>query len=125
MLRTTLSVAVLATTCAALAGAQRFSVDAGLLVGKFPSEPVFELHGDSPPFYATRASFTLSWTDDSENPTVLTEAEHSIVDAKAIGIGLGAGLLWLEGNQNRPYPLIITAAVVPLPVPPVAVAVVA
>src|SRR5260370_11741357 len=115
MLRTTLSVAVLATTCAALAGAQRFSVDAGLLVGKFPSEPVFELHGDSPPFYATRASFTLSWTDDSEKPTVLTEAEHSIVDAKAIGIGLGAGLLWLADNQYRSHPLLTAPPILPPP----------
>src|SRR5258707_6375461 len=118
MLRTTPSAAVLATTGATRAGAKRSPVDAALLVGKFPSEPVFKWHGDSPPFYATRASFTLSWTDDSEKPTVLTEAERSIVDAKAIGIGLGAGLLWLEDNQYRPYPIIISTTFVPLPVPP-------
>jgi hypothetical protein len=96
---------------------QRLSIDAGLLVGNFPSEPVFEIHGDSPPFWSSRAAFTVSWTDDSFKPALITEAQRSLVDAKTISIGLGAGLLWLEDNHYRPYPIIISTTFVPVPIP--------
>ena len=117
MLRTALCSVALATLCADLTAAQRLSVDAGLLIGQFPSEVVYELHGDSPPFHATRASFTLSWTNDSYKPAVLTEAERTIIDTKAISTGVGAGLLWLEAADYHPYPMIISTTFVPVPLP--------
>src|SRR6202007_445487 len=105
------------TLCADISAAQRLSVDAGLLVGQFPSAVVYELHGDSPPLYATRASFTLSWTKDSNKPAFLTEPERTIIDTKNISTGVGAGLLWLEANDYRPYPMIISTTFVPVPLP--------
>ena len=99
------------------ARAQRLSVDAGILVGNFPGSAVYELHGDSPPFWKSRASFTISWTDDIAKPAVITEVERSLVDAKAIGIGLGGGLLWLDDDHYRAYPIIISTTFVPIPIP--------
>lgn len=99
------------------AHAQRLSVDAGILVGNFPSSAVYELHGDSPPFWKSRASFTISWTTDVAKPAVITEVERSLVDVKAIGIGLGGGLLWLDDGHYRPYPIVISTTFVPLPIP--------
>jgi hypothetical protein len=115
--RTACLLLVLITVAATTVPGQRLSVDAGILVGNFPSEPVFELHGDSPPFWASRASFTISWTDESAKPAVITEVERSLVDAKALSIGLGGGLLWLDDNHYRPYPIIISTTFVPIPIP--------
>lgn len=36
---------------------------------------------------------------------------------KPVLVGLGAGLLWLEGNVYRPYPIVVSSAVIPLPLP--------
>jgi hypothetical protein len=116
-LRRAIALALLSAVGTVPAHAQRLSVDAGILIGNFPSEPVYELHGDSPPFWKSRASFTISWTTDVAKPAVITEVERSLVDVKAIGIGLGGGLLWLDDNHYRPYPLIISTTFVPLPIP--------
>jgi hypothetical protein len=35
--------------------------------------------------------------------------------------GIGAGLLWLEVNEYRPYPILLSSTVVPLPIPRTAV----
>src|SRR6185503_16510217 len=69
----------------------------------------------------TRAELTLAWNDKSNNPTVITEAERSIIDTKAFAFDLGGGLLWLEANDYRPFPAIISTAVVPLPIPRLAI----
>jgi hypothetical protein len=109
-------VAMALATVAEAGQAQLATVGIGALLSNRPTEPVFELHVASPPFYRTRAYTTFSWTDDSSKPTLITAAERSLVTGRA-NIGLGAGLLWLEGNDYDPYPIIVSSAVVPLPIP--------
>lgn len=121
MHRTALSLAVFSTTLVLAAAAQRVSVGVGVLLSNRPSEPSFDLHLDSPPLYKTRAELTLAWNDQSNNPTVITEAERSIIDTKAFAFDLGGGLLWLEANDYRPFPAIISSTVVPLPIPRLAI----
>lgn len=121
MHRAALSLAVLSTTLSLAAGAQRVALGAGVLLSNRPSEPSFDIHIDSPPFYKTRAELTLAWNDESNNPTVITEAERSLIDSKWFAFDAGAGLLWLEANDYRPFPAIITTTVVPLPIPRVAI----
>lgn len=116
-----LGLAVLSSTLTLAAAAQRASVGAGVLLSDRPSEPTYNIHFDSPPLYRTRAEVTLSWNDQSSKPTVFTEAERSIIDARSFALDAGAGLLWLEFNDYRPYPILISTAVVPLPVPHLAV----
>ncbi len=60
---------------------------------------------------------TLSWTDDSWAPTVITAAERQLVAAGPVMVGAGAGLLWLEFNDYRPYPILVSSTVVQLPIP--------
>jgi hypothetical protein len=114
VLRTALALTV---ALPAVAGAQFATVGAGALMSKRAPELVGELHAQTPPFRATRAYFTLSWTDDSAKPTVITAAERRVLARKAASVGLGAGLLWLEGNDYRPYPIVVSSTVVPLPIP--------
>lgn len=121
MHRTALSLAVVSTTLVLAAAAQRVALGAGVLLSHRPSEPSFALHIDSPPFYKTRAELTLAWNDKSNNPTVITEAERSIIDTKAFAFDLGGGLLWLEANDYRPFPAIISTTVVPLAIPRAAI----
>jgi len=123
--RAALSLAVLSTTLSLAAGAQRVALGAGVLLSNRPSEPSFDLHIDSPPFYRTRAELTLAWNDKSAKPTVITEVERSIIDTKAFAFDLGGGLLWLEANEYRPFPAIISTSVVPLPIPRAAIVAVA
>ena len=125
MHRTALSLAVLSFAVSLSAEAQRLSVGAGVLLSKRPSEPTYNIHFDSPPLYKTRAELTLSWNDKSGKPTIITEAERSIIDSRSLAVDAGAGLLWLEFNDYRPYPILISTAVVPLPVPRVAIVAVA
>jgi hypothetical protein len=82
-----------------------------------PAQPVFELHGETPPFAEARAYLTLSWTDDSWAPIIITAAERPILRVGRAFTGVGAGLLWLEVNDYRPYPMLVSSTVVPLPVP--------
>jgi hypothetical protein len=96
--------------------AQLATLGVGALLSQRPAEPVFELHVASPPFFRTRAYTTFSWTDDSSKPTLITAAERSLMTGRA-NVGLGAGLLWLEGNDYDPYPIIVSSAVIPLPIP--------
>lgn len=121
MHRTALSLAVVITTLTLAARAQRVSLGAGVLLSDRPSEPTYNLHIDSPPFHKIRAELTLSWNDQSSNPTVITEAERSIIDTRAFAFDVGGGLLWLEANEYRPLPAIISTAVVPLPIPRAAI----
>ncbi len=121
MHRTALSLAVVSTTLALAAAAQRLSVGAGVLLSDRPSEPTYNIHFDSPPFSKTRAMLTLSWNDQSSKPTIITEAERSIVDTRSFALDAGAGLLWISFNEYRPYPILISTAVVPLPMPRAAI----
>lgn len=89
----------------------------GVLVSKRPTEPVAELHGETPPFARTRAYVTLSWTDQSVNPTIISAVERPVLHFGRAFAGLGAGLLWLEANDYQPYPMLVSSTVVPLPVP--------
>ena len=114
--------AVLAlAACAARAEAQRLALGAGILLSDHPSQPSYDIHFDSPPFHKTRAELTVSWSDQSSKPTIITEAERSIIDSKRFALDAGAGLLWFEFNDYRPYPALISTAVVPLPVPRTAI----
>lgn len=97
--------------------AQLATVGGGVLTSKRAPEPVAELHVATPPVLATRAYLTLSWTDESGKPTVITAAERSLLRRKPASVGLGAGLLWLEGNDYEPYPIVVSSTVIPLPVP--------
>ncbi len=107
------------------AEAQFATVGAGLLVSKRPSEPVAELHAEAPPLLSARAYLTLSWTDESAKPTVITAAERPVLNTKATMTGMGAGLLWLDVNDYRPYPIVVSSTVVPLPLPRTAVVAIA
>ena len=97
--------------------AQLVTVGAGVLTSTRAPEPVAELHAATAPFFKTRAYVTLSWTDESGKPTVITAAERSVLSLKRASTGLGAGLLWLEGNDYEPYPIVVSSTVIPLPVP--------
>lgn len=108
-----------------VAEAQFATVGAGLLVSKRPSEPVAELHAETPPVLSARAYLTLSWTDASAKPTVITAAERPVLNTKATITGIGAGLLWLDVNDYRPYPIVVSSTVVPLPLPRTAVVAIA
>ena len=63
----------------------------------------------------SRGYATPSWTDQSLRPTVITAFERPFVSVGRAMTGIGAGLLWLDANQYRPYPVLITTAVLPLP----------
>lgn len=112
-----LSAIALIMSPAFAAGAQLATFGAGALLSNRSPQPVFELHVSSPPFYRIRAYTTFSWTDDSPKPTLITAAERSIVSTRAASVGLGGGLLWLDANDYRPYPIIVSSAVVPLGIP--------
>lgn len=100
-----------------VARAQLATVGAGALLSERPAEPVAELHAETPPITGARAYATLSWTDESWSPTVITAAERPVLRAGSAFTGLGAGLLWLEANDYVPYPMLVSSTVVPLPLP--------
>ncbi|MDH3497786.1 MAG: hypothetical protein OER21_13580 [Gemmatimonadota bacterium] len=97
--------------------AQLLTIGGGALVTTRSTEPVGELHGETPPLARARGYVTLSWTDESTKPTVISAAERPVIHVGRAFAGLGAGLLWLEGNGYRPYPMLVSSTVVPLPVP--------
>jgi hypothetical protein len=116
LLRGVVAIVVFCGVPIAACDAQLATVGAGVLLSERSPEPVFELHVASPPVFRTRAYGTLSWTNDSAKPTVITAAERSVLQTTRASIGLGAGALWLEGNDYRPYPIAVASGVVPLPI---------
>jgi len=98
------------------AGAQIVTIGAGGLLSKRPIEPVFELHAETAPILESRAYLTLSWTDESAKPTVISAAEYPAIHYGDGFTGIGAGLLWLEANDYKPYPMLVSSTVIPLPV---------
>jgi hypothetical protein len=125
MHRTVLSLIVFVVALPVSADAQLATVGAGVLMSNRAPEPVAELHAATPLVHATRAYLTLSWTDESGKPTIITAVERSIVGGRAALVGLGAGLLWLEGNDYRAYPIVVSSTVIPLPLPRTAVVAIA
>ena len=97
------------------AWAQLLTVGGGVLMSQRPTDLVAELHGESPPFAGARAYMTLSWTDESANPTVISALEHPILHVGRAFVGLGPGLLWVESNGYQPYPMLVSSTVIPLP----------
>ena len=124
-MRLGLILALLGLAWSRVAEAQFATVGAGLLVSKRPSEPVAELHAETPPLRSTRAYATFSWTDESAKPTIISAAERRILNTKRTMTGIGAGLLWLDVNDYRPYPIVVSSTVVPLPIPRTAVVAIA
>jgi hypothetical protein len=117
MLRTVVIAAVLTTALVSAGEAQLATVGAGVLLSKREPQYVGELHAESPPFHRTRAYITLSWTQDSSKPTVISAAERSVLRLGRANVGIGAGLLWLEFNDYKPYPILVSSTVVQLPIP--------
>lgn len=116
--RVLLLVGAITLALASDALAQLATAGAGVLITQRPEQPVFELHGETPPLAAdARAYLTLSWTDESWAPTVISAAELPVLRFGGAFTGVGAGLLWLEGNGYRPYPMLVSGTVVPLPLP--------
>lgn len=110
-------VAVLTAALARPLAAQLVTVGAGVLVSDRPTEPVAELHAAAPAVAGVRPYLTLSWTDESAKPTAIAAVERSILKTPVSSTGLGAGLLWLEVNDYRPYPMLVSSTVIPLPLP--------
>ena len=117
MHRVALGLIVFFVALPATGNSQLVTVGAGVLTSKRAPEPVAELHAATPPVLATRAYLTLSWTDESGKPTIITAAERSLLGRKPVMVGFGAGLLWLEGNDYEPYPIVVSSTVIPLPLP--------
>ena len=116
-MKSMLSLAVLGLVPLLGAEAQFATVSAGALVSNQVPVGIAELHAETPPVRATRGWITLSWTDESAKPTVITAVEHALLRFKTAGTGLGAGVLWLEPDNYKPYPIIVSTTVVPLPIP--------
>src|SRR5437899_13058455 len=99
-----LSLAVLGLAPLLAAEGQFATASAGMLVSKRVPDAIVELHAETPPFRATRAWITLSWTDESAKPTVITAGEHALVQVKDAGKALGLGVRRREPDLYQPYP---------------------
>ena len=117
MRRAVVGFGVLSVVLVVPSEAQFATVGGGVLMSNRTPEPVAELHAETPPILAARAYVTMSWTDESTKPTVITASERSVAHVGRAFFGLGAGLLWLDVNEYRPYPILVSSTVVPLPVP--------
>lgn len=115
--RAALLVGLALSAGASAARAQLVTVGGGVLISERPTEPVFELHAETPPFGGARAYVTGSWTDESWNPTLITAVERPVLHVGQAFLGVGAGLLWLDANDYSPYPMLVSSTVVPLGIP--------
>lgn len=102
---------------AAPAAGQIGTIGAGALFSEWPTEPIFYLHGETPPLAEWRGYLTLLWTDESARPTVITIAERPVLRFGNGFTGLGAGLLWPEVTDYDPEPMLVSRTVVPVPIP--------
>jgi hypothetical protein len=116
-LRSVVSLGAFSVALVVTSEAQFATVGAGVLISNRAPQPVAELHAETPPILAARAYVTLSWTDESAKPTVITASERAVALLGRAFVGLGAGLLWLEFNDYRPFPILVSSTVVPLPIP--------
>lgn len=81
----------------------------GVLTSKRLPQPVVELHGETPPFAGARVYLTMSWTDESAEPTFITAVEHPVLHVGRAFRGIGSGFLWLEAKGYRPYPILVSS----------------
>lgn len=110
--------AVLAVMAVATgASAQIVTVGGGVLLSDRPTEPVFELHAETPPLGAWRAYGTLSWTDESIRPTLIAAAERPVLRNGDAYTGIGAGLLAPEATDYGVEAMLVSTTVLPLPIP--------
>lgn len=107
------------------AAAQVATIGGGALVSARGTDPVFELHAQTPPAADWRGYVTLSWMRASAAPTVITAAERPVLRPGPAFTGLGAGLLWLEVANYVPEPMLVSSTVVPLPIPRTALVLIA
>src|SRR6267378_581718 len=103
-MKAVVSLAVLGLIPLLGAEAQFATVSAGLLVSKRVPDPIAELHAETPPVHDTRGWITLSWTDESARPTVITSVEHALLHITGASTGLGVGVLWLEPDESGAGP---------------------
>lgn len=82
-----LTIAILPAALPVAAKAQLATIGAGVLLSDRRPEPVAELHAETPPVRASRACVTLSWTDESAKPTVITAAERALLQRKVVVVG--------------------------------------
>ena len=100
------------------ASAQFATIGGGVLVTERPLESVAEINVQTPPFYKSRVYVTLSWTDISAKPTIITAVERSIFGAKNLfETSAGMGMLMIEPNNYEPDFMLLSSTSVPLPVP--------
>lgn len=99
------------------ASAQIVTVGGGVLLSDRPTEPVLELHAETPPLGAWRVYATLSWTDESAKPTLIAAAERPVLRNGDAYTGIGAGLLAPESNDYKVDAMLVSTTVVPLPIP--------
>lgn len=114
MIRLAAAVVILSVAHPAAGEAQFATVGAGVLVSRRAPEGVAELHAQTIERFASRGYLTLSWTKHSASPTVITAVERRVAGSARMRVNLGAGLLWLEGNDYRPYPIAVSTTVFPL-----------
>jgi hypothetical protein len=96
--------------------AQFATVGAGVLTSDRPLETVAEVNVQSAPFYSSRGYLTLSWTEQSTKPTVITAVEYSLLQFEnSLYTSIGAGLLWLEFNDYKPKTMLVSSTAAPLP----------
>jgi len=86
---------LLSTLFLSIAQAQFATVGGGVLISERPSQPVAELNVQTAPFFKSRAYLTLSWTDESASPTIISAVERPVLTYGEAFTGLGAGLLRL------------------------------
>ena len=115
--RALLGIAILCLLSMSDVQAQFATVGGGVLLSQRSPRPIAELHGETPPYAGARAYMTLSWTDQSVKPAVITAVERPVLHVGRAFAGVGAGLLWVEPNDYRPYPMVVSSTVVPLPIP--------
>jgi len=108
---------LLSTLFLSIAQAQFATVGGGVLISERPSQPVAELNVQTAPFFKSRAYLTLSWTDESASPTIISAVERPVLTYGEAFTGLGAGLLWLEFNDYQPKPMLVSSTIIPSPLP--------
>ena len=98
-----------------VAQAQFATVGGGLLISERPLQPVAEFNAQTPSLFNSRAYITLSWTDESVKPTIITAVERSVFRIDdAFSTSVGTGLLWLEPNKYKPDLMLVSSTVIPL-----------
>src|SRR2546422_3914894 len=94
LMKSMLSLAVLGLVPLLGAEAQFATLSAGALVSNQVPVAIGELHAETPPVRATRGWITLSWTDESAKPTVITSVEHALLRSEERRVGKECRSRW-------------------------------